>query len=598
MNVSRDLIKLLFIGLAIPVLGSAISIAWFDALRFDHFSVHAIIETVGSVTALAVILLLLHGGHFARSLGTEKIVWIASALAAMGILDAFHAFAPVGNNFVWLHSLATLAGGVLFACIWLSKTQYTPDNRILYVVVGLAVFVGMLSFQFPQRIPAMVVDNQFTLTARAINIIGGAGFIIATAFMFIEFKRTNLTHYYCLASHCLLFGSAGILFELSSLWDMAWWWWHALRLAAYLVLIYFFIAEIETNKAPQIKECQANQQQSKSAAIFSNMLISCVTLISISVLFGWYTNNTDIIQVLPSFAPMQFNTALCFFLCSIGGLTIVAAPAFSRVLGLSVAFFAALSFSQYTFNINLGIDELFVDGAVMTKTSHPGRMAPNTAICFILAGLALATMRTRQLSVSLTVGVAVLSMAAFTGYGMNAEGFYGLGSLTRMAVHTATGFALLSVAFLIRPNSIKHRNTDIWALAPFITGAVLFSLTVLIWNMAKETNRYQMRQHLESLAYERTSEIEKRFAFYEHALLGGVGFFEGSSNVDRSEWRAYVDSLNLSTYLAGSNGIGFIDAVDAGDLSSYLDAARADDSENFVNHPHTEANDNQLPYHR
>ncbi|HCK33288.1 MAG TPA: hypothetical protein DHW10_07080, partial [Rhodospirillaceae bacterium] len=30
------------------------------------------------------------------------------------------------------------------------------------------------------------------------------------------------------------------------------------------------------------------------------------------VIFGWYTGNTTLIQIMPFFAPMQFNTALCF----------------------------------------------------------------------------------------------------------------------------------------------------------------------------------------------------------------------------------------------------------------------------------------------
>ena len=43
------------------------------------------------------------------------------------------------------------------------------------------------------------------------------------------------------AVHTILFGAAGILFELSALWDAAWWWWHILRMVAYLAALTFAI---------------------------------------------------------------------------------------------------------------------------------------------------------------------------------------------------------------------------------------------------------------------------------------------------------------------------------------------------------------------
>ena len=40
-------------------------------------------------------------------------------------------------------------------------------------------------------------------------------------------------------------------------------------------------------------------------------------LLGLVVLVGWYTHNTTLIQVLPSFVPMQYNTALGFFLAGV-----------------------------------------------------------------------------------------------------------------------------------------------------------------------------------------------------------------------------------------------------------------------------------------
>ena len=41
------------------------------------------------------------------------------------------------------------------------------------------------------------------------------------------------------------------------------------------------------------------------------------------VLVGWYTHTVVLVQVLPAFVPMQYNTALGFLLCGVGLLSLV-----------------------------------------------------------------------------------------------------------------------------------------------------------------------------------------------------------------------------------------------------------------------------------
>lgn len=51
------------------------------------------------------------------------------------------------------------------------------------------------------------------------------------------------------------------------------------------------------------------------------LIIQILALIIMSlglfVMFGWCIQSSQIVHILPSYSPMQFNTALCFFLSGV-----------------------------------------------------------------------------------------------------------------------------------------------------------------------------------------------------------------------------------------------------------------------------------------
>ncbi|MAZ87633.1 MAG: hypothetical protein CL693_08300 [Cellvibrionaceae bacterium] len=174
------------------------------------------------------------------------------------------------------------------------------------------------------------------------------------------------------------------------------------------------------------------------------------------VLTGWASQTTALIQVLPEFAPMQVNTALGFILCA-GILWADHSNRYSilRPASIVTTALADLTLMQYLVGINLGIDELLFDHYLDVKTSHPGRMAPNTALCFLLAGSlgwvrSIAKNAIPQLQGLLAAIPLGLALVTLTGYCVNLETTYGWGNLTRMAIHTAIGFATFSIGMLVQ----------------------------------------------------------------------------------------------------------------------------------------------------
>ncbi len=185
-----------------------------------------------------------------------------------------------------------------------------------------------------------------------------------------------------------------------------------------------------------------------------------VLILSSLVIFGWLVHLPELIQVHKSLVPMQFNTAVCFFLCAIGLLLIYFQKGSKIVVGIALTcgLISLLTLSQYIFGVNIGIDELLLNHQVTVKTSHAGRMGPNTAICFFLSSIVLLIDSDfRNHSVGKKIWGAIIStvilglgLVALVGYATQVESVYGWGKYTNMAVHTAVGFLLIGGFFTFK----------------------------------------------------------------------------------------------------------------------------------------------------
>ncbi len=224
-------------------------------------------------------------------------------------------------------------------------------------------------------------------------------------------------------------------------------------------------------------------------------------LLGLVVIVGWYTGNRTLIQVLPQFVPMQYNTALGFVLSGAALLLLIVEHRRAAVVvGALAALIGALTLVEYVAQIDLHIDEFFMKHDITTATSHPGRMAPNTAMCFLLVGLAVAwspqcwTSRSRSLLRVVLVSLAFgLSTVALSGYLTHLETAYGWGNLTRMAIHTAVGFMLVSSGTLFWVWS-RDLGEDSWMpdWLPAPAGLGILTATICFWQaLSAESLRIQ-----------------------------------------------------------------------------------------------------------
>jgi len=189
------------------------------------------------------------------------------------------------------------------------------------------------------------------------------------------------------------------------------------------------------------------------------------------VLLGWMLNLLALKSFLPGLVTMKANTALSFLLSGVSLWLLheqgerptdnfpLLRHRFAQVCGFTVTMIGLLTLSQYLFHWNLGIAQLIfreMEGAV--GTSHLGRMAPATALNFILIGFALLLLGRKtsrgDWSVQfLAATAALVSWQPLLGYAYGFEALYGIGSYTQMALHTVLTFIVLCVGTLFaRPD--------------------------------------------------------------------------------------------------------------------------------------------------
>ncbi len=112
-----------------------------------------------------------------------------------------------------------------------------------------------------------------------------------------------------------------------------------------------------------------------------------------------------------------------------------------------------LTTSQYLLGVDFGIDPLlFREPAGTVRTLSPGRMAPATAVDFILLGGALAMIGFRRAILaaqSLALLAGATGLLALEGYLYGAPNLHGLGHNTQMSIHAAALFVILGLGVLM-----------------------------------------------------------------------------------------------------------------------------------------------------
>jgi len=180
--------------------------------------------------------------------------------------------------------------------------------------------------------------------------------------------------------------------------------------------------------------------------------------LGVCALLGWQFNLGALKSVFPGWVEMKPNTALGLAL--LGPALILrgwpkpppTADRIVRTLGLVAALIGLATLVEYSWSVQLGIDQLLYLDAT-DQSLYPGRMGVNTAACFALLGFAHAVGDARSQWRALTSQLASLLASLVTlitlfNYLLHVPVSQGVTLYAHMALNTAIAFLILALGTL------------------------------------------------------------------------------------------------------------------------------------------------------
>ena len=234
---------------------------------------------------------------------------------------------------------------------------------------------------------------------------------------------------------------------------------------------------------------------------------AAVGVTSVAFLLGWYAQVPSMVRLRPDFAPVLFNTALCFLLAA--GALVALTEQRSRVaiaLATTILLITGTTLLQYLTPWPFGVDELMWHVGVSRQAMTPftdaargtsGRMAPNSALGCMLLALGLLTIAAGRMNRSrLVVGgfcavvAASVGAVSLSGYLIGIPTAYGWGSFNRMAPQStviliAMGFGLLCATALVA----RRNGVYLGRVVPGLAASATALIAIFMWEALVDHDR-------------------------------------------------------------------------------------------------------------
>ncbi|MBA3455989.1 MAG: GGDEF domain-containing protein [Deltaproteobacteria bacterium] len=175
--------------------------------------------------------------------------------------------------------------------------------------------------------------------------------------------------------------------------------------------------------------------------------------VAIVVLVGWGIGSETLTSLVPGLTAMNPLTAVCFILSAVALLVWRRGATGPRslltlFLAMVVATFGLVRLGGYVFGWDLPFDRALFGSRLDQWGGPANRMAPNTAVNFMLVGLMIGSLGARRSTITVLAAAAAMltSATALLGYAYSVTSLVQVAAFIPMALHTAVLFVLISIA--------------------------------------------------------------------------------------------------------------------------------------------------------
>lgn len=223
-------------------------------------------------------------------------------------------------------------------------------------------------------------------------------------------------------------------------------------------------------------------------ALFASIISFSGWVFDIPRLTDWFKDgvstqpNTTVVVMLAATAVLLLQYGYCRF---------------TPLLGGSIAIFGGLNLLQYVTNSDFGFNHQLLFGREWGygATVKPGRFGLPASISFILIGICLAALGTRNPDLRryipvLALVVVLLMMFSLLGYLFGARNFYAIPWLSAIAFPTATMLLALAVSLIIsvperHPMLLLCERSSAGAMARTVLPILIIMIPLVIWLRAQ-----------------------------------------------------------------------------------------------------------------
>lgn len=125
-------------------------------------------------------------------------------------------------------------------------------------------------------------------------------------------------------------------------------------------------------------------------------------------------------------------------------------------------------------------------------------------------------------------------------------------------------------------------------IGPYVVLLICLSLTGLVWLLLNNFNRMLAQQRFQDRTNQIVTALTKRMEDYATVIRGGAAFFTATGEVTRTEWRTYVEHLDISDTFPGVQGIGFSRVIQPSELAQHIQQIRAEGFPDYTVRPEGE----------